>query len=99
MIVHVQSLHFDADKNLIDYVTRKLQKLQQYHDRIIKVDVFLILDNVVHTIKDKVAEIRVHVPKSDFFVKCTSKSFELSFDDALDAVIQQIKKKKEKQAA
>lgn len=99
MIVHVQALHFDADKKLIDYVTRKLQKLQQYHDRIIKVDVFLILDNVVHTIKDKVAEIRVHVPRSDFFVKSTSKSFELSFDQALDAVIQQIKKKKEKQAA
>ncbi|MGV3528399.1 MAG: HPF/RaiA family ribosome-associated protein [Flavisolibacter sp.] len=99
MIVHVQALHFDADKKLVDYVTRKLEKLQQYHDRIIKVDVFLILDNVVHTIKDKVAEIRVHVPKSDFFVKCTSKSFEASFDEALDAVIQQIKKKKEKQAA
>lgn len=99
MIVHVQTVHFDADKKLIDHVTRKIQKLQQYHDRIIKVDVFLILDNVVHTIKDKVAEIRVHVPKSDFFVKSTSKSFEASFEDALDAVIQQIKKKKEKQAA
>lgn len=99
MIVHVQTVHFDADKKLIDHVTKKIQKLQQYHDRIIKVDVFLILDNVVHTIKDKVAEIRVHVPKSDFFVKSTSKSFEVSFEEALDAVIQQIKKKKEKQAA
>ena len=33
------------------------------------------------------------------FVKATSKSFEASFDEALEAVIQQIKKKKEKQAA
>ena len=99
MIVHVQALHFDADSKLVDYVTNKLNKLQQYHDRIIKVDVFLILDNVVHTIKDKCAEIRVHVPKSDFFVKATSKSFEASFDEAFEALIQQIKKKKEKQAA
>jgi putative sigma-54 modulation protein len=99
MIVHVQAVHFEADSKLIEYVTQKIQKLQQYHDRIIKVDVFLILDNVVHTIKDKIAEIRVHVPRSDFFVKSTSKSFEASFDDALDAVIQQIKKKKEKQVA
>src|SRR6478672_69634 len=99
MIVHVQALHFDADNKLVEYVTKKIEKLQQYHDRIIKVDVFLILDNVVHTIKDKVAEIRVHVPKSDFFVKTTSKSFEASFDEALEAIVQQIKKKKEKQAA
>jgi putative sigma-54 modulation protein len=99
MIVHVQALHFDADSKLVDYVTTKIQKLQQYHDRIIKVDVFLILDNVVHNIKDKIAEIRVHVPKSDFFVKSTSKSFEASFDEALEAIIQQIKKKKENQAA
>ncbi|HEX6333635.1 MAG TPA: HPF/RaiA family ribosome-associated protein [Flavisolibacter sp.] len=99
MIVHVQAVHFDADAKLVDYITNKIQKLQQYHDRIIKVDVFLILDNVAHTIKDKVAEIRVHVPRSDFFVKSTSKSFEASFDDALEAMVQQIKKKKEKQAA
>src|SRR5947209_1442050 len=99
MIVHVQAVHFDADKKLVDYVTKKIEKVQQYHDRIIKVDVFLILDNVAHTIKDKIAEIRVHVPRSDFFVKATSKSFEASFDEAMEALIQQIKKKKEKQAA
>jgi len=99
MIVHVQALHFDADRKLIEYVNKKLEKLSQYHDRIIKVDVYLVLDNVVHTIKDKVAEIRVHVPRADFFVKSTSKSFETSFDEAFNALVQQIKKKKERQAA
>lgn len=99
MIVHVQAIHFDADRKLIEHITKKLEKLQQYHDRIIKVDVFLILDNIVHTIKDKVAEIRVHVPRADFFVKATSKSFEASFEEALEALVQQIKKKKQKLAA
>jgi putative sigma-54 modulation protein len=99
MIVHVQAIHFDADKKLIETVNKKIEKLQQYHDRIIKVDIFLILDNVAHNIKDKIAEIRVHVPRSDFFVKATSKSFESSFEEALEAMIQQIKKKKEKLAA
>lgn len=99
MIVHVQALHFDADKKLVEYITKKLQKLAQYHDRIIKVDVILNLDNVKHSIKDKIAEIRVHVPRADFFVKSTSKSFEASFEDAFDALVQQIKKKKERLAA
>jgi putative sigma-54 modulation protein len=84
---------------LVDYVTNKVDKLNTFHDRIIKVDIFLKLDNVVHNIKDKIAEIRVHVPRADFFVKATSKSFEVSFDEAFEAVINQIKKKKEKQAA
>ena len=99
MNVHIQTVHFDADKKLIAHVEEKLAKLQQFHDRIIKVDVFLKLDNVVHTIKDKIAEIRVHVPKADFFVKSTSKSFEASFDEAFDSLVNQIKRKKEKLGA
>ena len=99
MDVHIQALHFDADAKLVDYVKKKLEKLNQFHDRIIKVDVFLKLDNVVHTIKDKVAEIRVHVPKADFFVKSSTKSFEASFDEAFEAIVNQIKRKKQKMAA
>lgn len=99
MIVHIQTHHFDADRKLIEFVQKRLEKLSTFHDRIIKVDVFLKLDNVVHTIKDKVAEIRVHVPKADFFVKSTSKSFEASFDEAFESLVNQIKRKKEKQFA
>jgi len=99
MTVNIQTVHFDADSKLIDYINRKLQKLNIFSDRIIEVRIFLKLDNVVHAIKDKIAEIRIHVPRHRFFVKSTSKSFEESFDDALDSILIQIKKKKEKQAA
>lgn len=99
MNLDIQTVHFDADGKLMEHVQQKIQKLTQFHDRIIKVDVFLKLDNVVHTIKDKIAEIRVHVPRADFFVKCSSKSFEASFDEALDSLINQMKRKKEKMAA
>ena len=99
MNLHIQTVHFDADQKLLEHIKARVDKLQQFHDRIIKVDVFLKLDNVIHTIKDKVAEIRVHVPKADFFVKSTSKSFEASFDDAFDSMVAQIKLKKEKLAA
>lgn len=99
MNVNIQTVHFSADSKLISYVEKKLSKLFQFHDKITKVDVYLKLDNVVHTIKDKVAEIKVHIPKHDFFVKHSSKSFEESFDEALDSVIIQIKRKKERLAA
>jgi putative sigma-54 modulation protein len=99
MNVNIQSVRFTADSKLIEYVNRKLQKINTFHDRIIKVDVYLKLDNVVHTIKDKIAEIRVQVPRHQFFVKCSSKSFEESFDNALESLVNQVKRKKEKQAA
>jgi len=99
MNVKIQTVRFDADDKLVSYINQKLQKLQVFHDRIVKVDVFLKLDNVVHNIKDKIAEIRVHVPRHNFFAKTTSKSFEESFDDAFDSLLIQIKKKKQKLAA
>ena len=99
MNVNIQSVHFEADSKLLGYVKRKLEKLSNFNDRIIQVNVFLKLDNVVHNIKDKIAEIRVHVPRHNFFVKSTSKSFEESFDDALDSMVAQIKKNKERKAA
>src|SRR5678810_1467544 len=90
MNVNIQTVHFDADVRLIDYVNKKLEKLGTFHDRIVKVDVFLKLDNLVHTIKDKIAEIRVHVPRHYFFSKTTTKSFEESFDEAFDSLLSQI---------
>lgn len=99
MNVNIQTVHFDADSKLVSYVEKKVAKLTQFHDRITKVDVYLKLDNVVHNIKDKIAEIKVHIPRYEFFVKQSSKSFEESFDIALDSVITQIKRKKDKQAA
>ena len=99
MNVNIQTVHFDADVKLLSHIEKKVEKLNQFHDRIIKIDVYLKLDNIVHNIKDKIAEIKVHIPRHEFFVKQRSKSFEESFDTALDSVINQIKRKKEKLAA
>ncbi|GMV76909.1 MAG: hypothetical protein AMXMBFR79_00450 [Chitinophagaceae bacterium] len=99
MNIKIQAVRFNADQKLIDHVSRKIDRLKTYHDRIIQVDIFLKLDNVVHNIKDKIAEIKVSIPKHDFFVKASSKSFEESFDNALESLINQIKRRKEKLAA
>lgn len=99
MNVSIQTVRFDADGKLIEQIQKKIQKLSTFSDRIIDVNVFLKLDNLAHTIKDKVVEIRVHIPRYDFFVKTSSKSFESSFEEAFDSLVNQIKRKKEKQQA
>lgn len=96
MTVNIQTQRFSADGKLVFYVEKKLEKLALFHDRITKIEVYLKLDNVVHQIKDKIAEIKVQIPKHQLFVKHSSKSFEESFDSALDSVIKQLKRKKEK---
>jgi len=99
MTVNIHALHFDADSKLLDHVNKKISKLSSHHDKILTVDVYLKLDNVMHQIKDKIAEIRVTIPKRELFVKQSTKSFEESFDMAMNAVLVQIKRVKEKQYA
>lgn len=99
MTVTIHNVHFEADVKLIEHVNKKISKLENHHDRIMKVDVFLKLDNVMHQIKDKVAEIRVKIPRHELFVKQSTKSFEEAFDMALDSMLIQLKKVKEKQLA
>lgn len=99
MNIQIQTVHFNPDSKLIDHINKRIEKLKTFNDQILDVEVYLKLDNVVHQVKDKVAEIKVLVPKHTFFVKHESKVFEESFDLAFDALVNQIKKRKEKTTA
>jgi len=96
MNLNIQTVHFDADVKLKNHIEQKIQKLNQFHDQIINVNIYLKLDNIVHKIKDKIVEIKVAIPKHEFFVKQTCKSFEESFEMAMDSIVTQIKKQKDK---
>jgi len=96
MNLNIQTVHFDADIKLRNHIEQKIQKLNQFHDRITNVNIYLKLDNIVHKIKDKIVEIKVAIPKHEFFVKQSCKSFEESFDMAMDSIVAQIKKQKDK---
>ena len=87
----------DPKAEVIKELERRLALLREYQNRP-GVDANR-LHNVMHQIKDKIAEIRVKIPKRELFVKQTTKSFEESFDMAIDSVLVQIKRVKEKQFA
>jgi len=96
MNVQIRTVHFDADSKLIDHVNAKIEKLKTFHDKIIGAEVYLKLDSLSHQVKDKVAEIKVYVPRHSYFVKHQSKNFEESFDLAFDSLVNQVKRQKEK---
>lgn len=97
MNVQIQTVHFNADSKLLEHVNAKIEKLKTFHDKIIGAEVYLKMDNLSHNVRDKVAEIKVYVPKQSYFVKHQSKTFEQSFDLAFDSLVNQVKRKKEKQ--
>lgn len=97
MNVQIQTVHFDADSKLLEHVNAKIEKLKTFHDKIIAADVYLKLDNKSQQVRDKIAEIKVYVPKHSYFVKHQSKTFEQSFDLAFDSLVSQVKRQKEKQ--
>ena len=99
MNIQIQTVHFDADSKLLEHVTAKMEKLKTFHDKIIGLDVYLKLDNMSQQVRDKVAEIKVYVPKHSYFVKHQSKTFEESFDIAFNSLVSQVKRQKEKQMA
>ena len=45
MKVNVQSVNFNADQKLIDFIQRKLDRLENYYDKVIYADVFLKVQN------------------------------------------------------
>ena len=66
MNIKIQSIKFDADKKLTDFIEKKVSKLERYFDNIVDAEVFLRLQNS-QELDNKVAEIRLKVPGSELF--------------------------------
>jgi putative sigma-54 modulation protein len=95
MKVNTQSVNFNADGNLIDFVEKRLNKLDLFYDRVTSADVFLKVNNT--SAKDnKTAEVKLHVPKEVFIVKKRCKTFEEAVDSACSSLERKLVKKKKK---
>ncbi|MFN8711960.1 MAG: HPF/RaiA family ribosome-associated protein, partial [Bacteroidota bacterium] len=44
MDIQIQSIHFDADSKLINFIEEKVGKLTHFYDGIIRSEIFLRLD-------------------------------------------------------
>lgn len=95
MKVYTEAVHFKADEKLIEYVERKLEKLDHYFDRIIDAKAILKLENSGQ-VRDKVVEVILHLPGHTLVVKETNKTFEASVDSAVDVLKRQLIKYKQK---
>lgn len=95
MKVNTQSVNFTADKKLLDFIQRRMDKLEQFYDKVIKSDVFLKVENTSDK-ENKIFEAKLTVPGDSFMVKKVCKTFEEGADSAASSLERQLLKRKEK---
>ncbi len=97
MKLQVHSIHFDADQKLLAFIQVKLNKLDQFSDRIISGEVFLRLGKGESSkVLTKQLDIKIHLPGGYLFVKEAGRSFEEATDLAIEALKAQLKRYKDK---
>lgn len=95
MKVNVQAVNFNVDKKLVDFLNVRLEKLEQFFDKIVGIDVSLHTESTSDK-ENKSVNIIVWIPGEDLVVKKTAKTFEEAADLAADALERLLVKRKEK---
>lgn len=96
MEIIINSVHFTTDKKLVDFVNKKVNKLDTFFDGIINAEVTLKVLKP-ETVKNKISEIKLSIPSNGYlFAKKQADTFEEATDLAVDALRKQLGKFKEK---
>ena len=96
MNIQVKTVHFTADQKLIDFVNKKVPKLDIYFEGIIGAEVTMKVVKP-ETVNNKLAEIKLSIPGSDYlFAEKQADTFEEAIDLAVEAIRKQLTKFKDK---
>ena len=95
MKVNVQTPHFVANQKLINFIQKKMDKLEKFYDHIICADVFLKLENTSDR-QNKIVEILLSVPGNELIVKKQAKSFEEGADNCAHSLERLLMRRKQK---
>ncbi|WP_439128734.1 ribosome hibernation-promoting factor, HPF/YfiA family [Polaribacter sp.] len=95
MKVFTQSVNFNADSKLIDFVEIKVSTLSKFHDKIVDAEVFLKVQNTSDK-ENKITEVKINIPGKELIIKRETKTFEEGVNSAVDNLKRQLKRSKEK---
>ena len=95
MNVQIQSVKFDASTKLIEFIEKKLAKLDRVAEEATGVDVVLKLEKDDEK-GNKIVVITLRMPGGDIRVEEQAHTFEEAVDIAKDVLKRQIEKRKDK---
>ena len=93
MEIRIQSLKFNADQKLRDYVEKKVSKIERFDDNITSVEVVLSLEERP---ENKAVKLQVAVPSDTLVVDRSAKNFEEAVTEAVDIMKERLVRNKEK---
>ncbi|MBR1705285.1 MAG: ribosome-associated translation inhibitor RaiA [Bacteroidales bacterium] len=92
-MINVKSLKFNADQKLLDYVEKKVGKVEKFFDNLGDIDVTLSL---LPDADNKNVRLQTRFPGEDLVIERNAKTFEEAVTDAVDAMKERIVRAKEK---
>ena len=95
MEIRIQSLKFNADVKLLDFIEKKFSRIEKFYDGITGVDVALSL---LPDDENKNVKVQVSIPGNTIVVEKNAKTFEDAVVDCADILKEKLVKEKEKRA-
>lgn len=95
MNIQIQSVKFDAGQRLLEFIEKKLAKLDRVASDATGIDVVLKLDKNDEQ-GNKIAVITLRVPGGDIRVEEQARTFEEAIDSSMDILKRQIERRKDK---
>lgn len=95
MKINFQYTNFKADQKLLDFITKKITKLETFYDRIIDASVYLKVEKVIDK-DNKLVEVKLNVANNVIFAEQKSRTFEAATDLLIEALKSQLIKYKER---
>ena len=92
-MINVKSLKFDADQKLLDYVEKKVGKIEKFFDNLGDIDVTRSLSPEPD---NKNVRLQTRFPGEDLVIERNAKTFEEAVTEAVDAMKEKIVRAKEK---
>ena len=95
MEIRVQSLKFNADQKLLDFVEKKVSKLEKFDDAITDVEVVMSL---LEKPENKNVKLQIHVPGGSQESERNAKTFEEAVNECVDVMKEKLTRNKERKA-
>lgn len=95
MEIRVQSVKFDADSKLLEFIDKKVGKLDRFYESLLGAEVTLTL---LPDQANKEVKIRLIIPGNDLFVQRSASTFEEAVTEGADVLKEQLVKIKEKRS-
>ncbi len=94
-IKKINSVNFKASEQLENYIQAKVDKLEQFYDRILTAEVFLRAEKV-QQIENKIVGIKLDIAGNELFAEKKAKTFEEATDAVYEALRRQVRKYKDR---